>query len=202
MQYLFRAALAGLLLMSGSASAWALPTSWVIDSAHAGVHFSVRHMMISNVKGEFGRVTGTLTYDAAEPKKAIVEATIDVSTINTRVEKRDTHLKSAEFFDVAKYPSMTFKSTKVEVAGRGKLRVTGDLTLHGVTKAVKLDVQGPTASVKDPMGNEHIAIAATTRINRKDFGLTWNKALEAGGVVVGEEVAISLDIEFIKAPAP
>ena len=197
MRHLLGAALAAIFLLSGSAVA--LADTWNIDAAHSGAHFSVRHMMISNVRGEFGKVSGSMTYDAADPKKASVEATIDVSTINTRETKRDEHLKSPDFFDVAKFPTITFKSRKVEAAGKGKLKVTGDLTMHGVTKEVKLEVEGPTAAIKDPWGMERVAVSATTKINRKDFGLTWNKALEAGGLMVGEEVSITLDVEFTKA---
>lgn len=197
MRHLFGAALTATLLLTGSALAFA--DTWNIDGSHSSAQFSVRHLMISNVRGEFGKVSGTLNYDPADPKKATVEASIDVSSITTRDEKRDGHLKSPDFFDVAKFPTITFKSKKVEAAGKGKLKVTGDLTLHGVTKEVKLDVAGPSAAIKDPWGLERGAASATTKINRKDFGLTWNKALETGGLAVGEEVSITLDIEFVKA---
>jgi polyisoprenoid-binding protein YceI len=172
--------------------------TWQIDPAHTNVEFTVRHMMISNVKGQFQKTTGTITVNGNDPASAKIEATIDASSIDTRVDKRDAHLKSPAFLDVDKYPTITFKSTKVEAAGRGKWKVTGDLTLHGVTRAVLLDVEGSGAPITDPMGNTRAGASATTKINRKDFGLTWNRPLEAGGVLVGDEVAISIDVEAIK----
>ena len=172
--------------------------TWQLDPAHTNVQFTVRHLMISNVKGEFEKTTGTITTDGTNPSSVQIEATIDVSSLNTRVAKRDEHLKSPDFFDVAKYPTMTFKSTKVETAGEGKWKVTGDLTLHGVTKPVVLDVDGPTPVIKDPFGMSRVGASATTEINRGDYGLVWNKALEAGGVMVGDEVKISIDVEAIK----
>lgn len=178
-------------------------TTWEIDTAHSSAQFSIRHLMVSNVRGEFGKVTGTVVYDAKDPKKSTVEASIDVNSINTREEKRDAHLKAPDFFDVAKFPAITFKSKKVEPAGKGKMKIIGDLTIHGVTKTVTLDAEGPATEVKDPWGNVKSGAVATTKINRKDFGLGWNKALETGGVVVGEEVSITIDIELTKkAPAP
>ena len=167
-----------------------------IDSAHSAAHFSVRHLMISNVKGEFSKVTGTVVYDPNNVEAARVNATIDATTINTRDEQRDAHLRSADFFDTEKYPTLTFKSTQVSKS-KNKLRVTGDLTIHGVTREVILDVDGPTAEVKDPWGNTRVGATASTKINRKDWGLTWNSALETGGVLVGEEVTITLDIEAV-----
>ena len=168
-----------------------------INSAHSAAHFSVRHLMISNVKGEFSKVTGTVVYDPNNVEAARVNATIDATTINTRDEQRDAHLRSADFFDTEKYPTLTFKSTQVSKS-KNKLRVTGDLTIHGVTREVILDVDGPTAEVKDPWGNTRVGATASTKINRKDWGLTWNSALETGGVLVGEEVTITLDIEAVK----
>lgn len=178
-------------------------STWEIDTAHSTANFSVRHMMVSNVKGTFGNVKGTINLDDKDVTKSTVEATIDTTTIDTREAKRDEHLKSPDFFDTAKYPTITFKSTKVAKAGQGKLKVTGDLTMHGVTKPVVLDVEGPAKEIKDPWGNTKSGVAATTKLNRKDFGLGWNKALEAGGVAVGEEVTVSLDLELNKkADAP
>jgi polyisoprenoid-binding protein YceI len=171
--------------------------TWQIDPAHTNVEFNVRHMMISNVKGQFQKTTGTITINGNDPASATIDATIDASSVDTRVERRDTHLKSPDFLDVAKYPTITFKSTKVEADGSGKFKVTGDLTLHGVTKPVVLEVESSGAPVK-VMGGLHAGASATTKINRSDFGLTWNKALETGGVVVGDEVAISIDVEAIK----
>ena len=184
--------------------ALATASEWDIDPAHSAAQFSVRHLMVSNIRGEFGKVTGTVNLDDKDITKSTVEATIDATSIITRDEKRDGHLKSPDFFDVAKFPTVTFKSTKVEKAGKDKYKVHGDLTIHGVTKSVVLAVEG-SAEQKDPWGNVKRGFAATTKINRKDFGLAWNKALETGGVVVGEEIAITLDIEAAKkvaAPAP
>ncbi|HEX6853333.1 MAG TPA: YceI family protein [Candidatus Polarisedimenticolaceae bacterium] len=179
----------------------ALAAEYTIDTAHSGAHFTVRHMMVSNVKGDFAGVSGKVVWDG-DPKTASVEATIDASTIDTGVDKRDEHLRSADFFDVAKYPTLTFKSRKVEAAGPGKLKVTGDLTLHGVTKEVVLDVEGPTAEFKNPWGKSVIGASASTTIKRTDFGLTWNKALETGGVLVGEDVKVSIELELVKSDSP
>jgi polyisoprenoid-binding protein YceI len=172
-------------------------SSWNLDPAHSQATFSVRHLVISNVRGEFGKLAGTAKFDDKDVSKSSVEATIDATTIDTRVQKRDEDLKSEAFFDVAKYPTITFKSTKVEKAGKGKLKVTGDLTIHGVTKPVVLAVEGPTQEIKDPMGNTRRGFAATTTINRKDFGLAYSKMIEAGPVV-GDQVKIDISAEFIK----
>jgi polyisoprenoid-binding protein YceI len=172
--------------------------TWQIDPVHTTVEFTVRHMMISNVRGLFTKVAGTITAKDSDPGSVKVKATIDTSSIDTRSADRDADLKSANFLDVAKYPTMTFKSKKIEPAGPGKWKMVGDLTLHGVTKEVTLDVEGPTAPIKDPWGNTRAGASATTKINRKDFGLTWNKALETGGAVVGDEVTVSIDVEAVK----
>jgi polyisoprenoid-binding protein YceI len=172
--------------------------TWQIDPPHTNVEFSVQHMMISNVKGQFQKTSGTITVNGNDPTSAKIDATIDASSIDTRVDKRDMHLKSPEFLDVAKYPTITFKSTKVEADGPGKWKVTGDLTLHGVTKPVVLEVESSGTPIHDPMGDTRAGASATTKIKRGDFGLTWNKVLESGGVMVGDEVAISIDVEAIK----
>jgi polyisoprenoid-binding protein YceI len=172
--------------------------TWQIDPVHTTVEFTVRHMMISNVRGLFTKVAGTITAKDNDPASVKVEATIDTSSIDTRSADRDADLKSANFLDVAKYPTMTFRSKKIEPAGTGKWKMIGDLTLHGVTKEVTLDVQGPTAPIKDPWGNTRAGASATTKINRKDFGLAWSKVLEAGGAVVGDEVTVSIDVEAVK----
>jgi polyisoprenoid-binding protein YceI len=172
--------------------------TWQIDPAHTNVEFTMRHMMISNVKGQFQKTSGTITANGTDPASAKIDATIDATSIDTRVDRRDAHLKSPDFLDVAKFPTITFKSTKVEAAGTNKWKVTGDLTIHGVTKPVVLDVEGTGAPIHDPMGNTRAGASATTKIRRGDFGLIWNKALEAGGVMVGDEVAISIDLEAIK----
>ena len=180
------------------APALAHADTWQIDPMHTSVEFTVRHMMISNVKGTFEKTSGTVTVEGGDPTTAKIDAVIDASSINTRVEKRDADLKSPDFLDVAKYPSITFISTKVESAGENKWKVTGDLTLHGVTKAVVLDVEGASAPIHDPMGNTRAGASATAKISRKDFGLTYNKTLETGGVMVGDEVSITIDVEAIK----
>ncbi len=185
--------------MTPTATTAPATTTWSIDPAHAVAEFKVRHMMITNVKGEFSGLKGVLHLDENDIAHSSIEATIDVGTVDTRDPQRNGHLKSADFFDVEKFPVMTFKSTAVKSVAKGELAVTGDLALHGVTKAVTFAVEGPTPPNKDPWGNLRIGLSATTKINRKDFGLTWNTALETGGVLVGDNVAIALDVEFIKA---
>ncbi|MFV8258840.1 YceI family protein [Bdellovibrio bacteriovorus] len=172
-------------------------TKWNIDPMHSSANFTIKHMMIAKVHGGFEKLSGSLSLDSSDITKSSIEAVIDASSINTREAQRDTHLKSADFFDVEKYPTLNFKSTKVEKDG-DDLKVTGDLTIHGITKEVVLAVEGPTAEMKDPYGNIKIGISATTKIKRKDFGLSWNAALEAGGVLVGDDVSISLDVQFAK----
>jgi polyisoprenoid-binding protein YceI len=174
-------------------------TTWNIDPAHSAAEFKVKHMMISNVKGKFTGLTGKLSLNDADVSKSSIEASIPVSTLNTGDEQRDAHLKSADFFDVEKFPTMTFRSLQVAPNGSGEEKVTGELTLHGVTKQVTFEVEGPSQPGKDPWGNTRIGLSATTKINRKEFGLAWNAALETGGVLVGEDVTISLDVQFIKA---
>ena len=186
--------------MSTAASVPQTSTSiWNIDPVHSVVEFKVKHMMISNVKGSFSKVTGTLKFDEAKPENSSVEATIDVASLETRDAQRDAHLKSADFFDAEKYPTITFKSTAVKPTGAGRGTVEGELTIHGVTRRVSLDVEGPSEPGKDPWGNTRVAASATTKISRKDYGLTWNAALETGGVLVGDEVTITLDVQFVKA---
>jgi polyisoprenoid-binding protein YceI len=179
---------------------WAQTATWQIDSAHSAAHFSVRHLLVSNVRGSFSKVTGAVVIDERDIAKSSVEATIDATSIDTREPKRDAHLKSADFLDVANHPTIAFKSKQVERAGKDRLRVIGDLTIRGVTKQVVLDVEGPTAAIKDPSGNLKRGATATVKINRFDFGVAWNKALEAGGLVVGEEVSITLDLELGRKP--
>jgi polyisoprenoid-binding protein YceI len=181
-----------------AAPALAFGATYEIDQSHTYAHFTVKHMMVTNVKGEFGKVAGTVNVDEKDVTKSSIDVTIDATTIDTRNEGRNTHLKSADFFDVANHPKLTFKSTKVEKAGQGKLKVTGDLTIRGVTKSVVLDVEGPTGEMKNLDGSFRIGATATTKLNRKDFGLNWNKTLEAGGVLVGEEVLVNIDFEGIK----
>ncbi len=178
------------------------PTQWQIDPAHSAAHFSVRHLMISNVRGEFTKLTGSAQINPADPAKSAVEITIQAGSLNTREPQRDEHLRSSDFFDVAKYPTLTFRSKQIEVLGAEDFKLTGDLTIHGVTKEVTFDVEGPTPSVKDPWGNIRAGVTASAKINRKDFGLVWNAVTEAGGVVVGDEVKITIEAELIQqAPA-
>jgi polyisoprenoid-binding protein YceI len=177
----------------------AATTTWNIDATHSNAEFKVRHLMISNVKGHFPKLSGVLTLDESDLSQSHVEASIAVDSIETRDVQRDAHLKSADFFDVEKYPTMTFKSTKVTVAGSESGTVEGDLTIRDVTKRVAFDVAGPTAPTKDPWGNLRIGVEATTKISRKEFGLTWSAPLEAGGVMIGDEVTITLEVEFVKA---
>ena len=172
--------------------------TYVIDPIHSTAGFKVRHLMVSNVRGEFSGVAGTVVFDAQEPANSKVEAAIDATTIQTRDSQRDQHLKSADFFDVEKFPKITFISKKVAPIGDGEWSVVGDLTLHGVTREVALDVEGPTPEVKDPWGNIKIGASATTKLDRRDFGLVFNVTLDAGGVMVGDEVAIELELELAR----
>jgi polyisoprenoid-binding protein YceI len=174
-------------------------TTWNIDPAHSAAEFKVKHMMISNVKGKFSGISGVLKLDQTDPTRSTVEASVPVATLSTQDDQRDAHLKSADFFDADKFPTMSFKSLAVHPMEPGECAVSGELTMHGVTKAITFAVEGPTLPAKDPWGNLRVGLSATAKINRKDFGLTWNAALETGGVLVGEEIAISLDVEFIKA---
>ncbi len=174
-------------------------STWNIDPDHSSVGFTVKHLMVSNVKGTFNKHNGIVDINDQDITKSKVDVTIDTASINTNVQKRDDHLRSADFFDVAKYPTMTFVSKKVAKAGKDKLKVTGDLTLHGVTRPVVLNVEPLSRESKDPWGNIRRGTTATAKIDRKDFGLTWNKALETGGVLVGDEITITLEIEMIKA---
>ena len=185
--------------MSTSATPQTATTTWNIDPVHSVAEFKVKHMMISNVKGQFTGVTGALTLDADDLLNSKVQAKIDAGSINTRDAQRDAHLKSRDFFDVEKFPTLAFTSTHVSRSDEAQLAVDGDLTIHGVTRKVTFEVEGPTAPAKDPWGNTRLGLSATTKINRKDFGLTWNAALETGGILVGEEVTITLDVQFVKA---
>jgi len=168
-----------------------------IDSTHSAAHFSVRHLMVSNVRGEFTKLSGTLAYDASNPANSSLEARVEVASISTRDAQRDAHLKSPDFLDAEKFPELTFRSTEVTRDGDA-WRLKGDLTIHGVTREVTFSVDGPTPEVKDPWGGYRIGATAETKIHRKDFGLTWNMALEAGGMVVGDEVKISIELEAMR----
>ncbi|MBK8023589.1 MAG: YceI family protein [Chloroflexi bacterium] len=172
---------------------------WTLDKAHTTANFSARHMMVATVHGRFAAPTGTINFDPANPTAASVEATIDATTLTTDLADRDGHLKSPDFLDVAKYPSITFKSTKVEPQGQDTAKVTGDLTIRGVTRPIVLDVEF-LGTAKDPWGGHRAGFSATARINREDFGLTWNVALEAGGVLVGKDIKLTLEAEAILVP--
>ena len=174
-------------------------STWNIDPVHTAAEFKVRHMMITNVKGRFMRVTGVLNVNETDITKSSIEATIEAASINTHEADRDTHLRSADFLDVEKFPTLTFASTNMTRTGDGELNVEGDLTIRGVTRKVVFAVEGPTPPAKDPWGNTRIGWSATTKINRKDFGLTWNAALETGGILVGDDVTITLDVEAVKS---
>jgi polyisoprenoid-binding protein YceI len=171
---------------------------WNIDGSHSTAEFSVRHLMITNVKGRFGTLSGTVDYDPEKPEASQIDVTIDASSVDTRDEKRDAHLRSPDFFDTEKFPSLTFKSTSVKKTDDG-FAATGDLTIHGVTKPVTLEVDTPSAQSKDPWGNTRIGTSAHTKINRTDFGLNFNAALETGGVLVGEQVKISIEVSLVQA---
>jgi len=185
--------------MSTPATPQTSTTTWKIDPAHSVAEFKVKHMMISNVKGQFPKLSGKLIFDESDLANSRVEASIEAASIQTLDEQRDAHLKSADFFHVEKFPVLSFKSTRVSPVRDGELSVEGDLTIHGVTRKVVFDVEGPTPPAKDPWGNTRVAVSATTKISRKDFGLTWNAALETGGILVGDEVTITLDVQFVKA---
>jgi polyisoprenoid-binding protein YceI len=196
--------LSRIVTAAGMAAVLSLPavgatSNWQIDPSHSAAQFSVRHMAISTVRGGFSNVKGTVVLDDQDVTKSSVNVTIDVSTVDTREPNRDKDLRTDKFFDVEHYPTMFFKSKKVEQVSPGKLKVTGDLTIRGTTKEVVLDVEGPTAPVKDPWGNTRAAATATTKINRQDFGVKWNATLDSGGVVVGDDVSITIDVEMIKA---
>lgn len=172
--------------------------AYSIDPSHSTAGFKVRHLMVTNVRGEFSGVTGTVAFDPAHPGNSKVEATIDATTLTTRDDQRDAHLKSADFLDVEKFPKITFVSKSVELLRSGEYRVTGDLTLHGISKEVILEVEGPHPEVRDPWGNVKTGASATTKVNRRDFGLVWNMALETGGVLVGDDVTIHLELEMVR----
>ncbi len=186
------------LLVLLAAASPALATKWAIDPDHSNAQFKVKHMMIATVRGDFPEVTGMVHLDDKDLTRSVVNVSIATATLDTGVEKRDQHLKSPDFFEVAKFPAMTFKSTSVKKKGNGSLAVTGDLTIRDITRSVILEVEGPSQEIVDPWGNTRIAAEAVTMVNRQDFGLTWNKTLDGGGIVISDEVRIALEIELIK----
>ena len=183
--------------MSTTAATTPAVATWSIDAAHSHVEFAVKHLMIATVKGRFGGVTGTVRTDESDPSKGQVDVEIDAASIDTREAQRDAHLKSADFFDVEKFPKLTFKSTRIEGVAGDSFKLTGDLTIHGVTRPVTLDVTSEGRG-KDPWGGERAGFSATGKIKRSEFGLTWNQVLETGGFVVGDDIKISLDVELVK----
>jgi polyisoprenoid-binding protein YceI len=183
-----------------AAQAAPAPNAWSIDTAHSNVGFVVRHMMVTNVRGSFGKATGTVTYDGKDVSSIVADVTIDTTTITTNNEKRDAHLKSPDFFDVAQFPAMTFKSKRVQKVSDGKFKLIGDLTMRGVTKEVTLDVEGPSQAIV-AQGATRIGASATTTLNRQDFGVKWSRNIDGGGVVVGDEVKVNLELELVKRAA-
>ncbi|HVZ75260.1 MAG TPA: YceI family protein [Polyangia bacterium] len=184
---------------SKASAAPALVSRWDVDPSHATAQFGVRHMMISTVKGHFDKVAGHVELDEADPTRSKIEIQIDAASINSREAKRDAHLRSADFFDVENHPTITFKSTRIEAAGKDQYRVTGDLTIRGVTRSATLTVDGPTAPQKAPWGTIARGVSATGRVNRKDWGLNWNAVIEAGGFVVGDDVELHFEAELLPA---
>jgi polyisoprenoid-binding protein YceI len=180
------------LLGMGSSVAAAQTETWRLDPPHSAAQFAVLHMGLSTVRGTFTKVNGEVQYSAKDPTKSSLDVTIDTASVDTRVEMRDNDVRSPHFLDAAKYPTITFKSKRVEAAGAGKLKVTGDLTIHGVTKEVVLDVDGPTPVMKDPRGNEHMGASATTKINRQDYGMSFMSGM------IGDDVTITIDVEMVK----
>ncbi len=200
-RYLSRIAILASIATGLSLPAGAANSTWQIDPQHSSAQFAVRHLGLSTVRGAFSKLSGTMVLDDQDITKSSVEVSIDVNTVDTREPDRDKDLRSERFFDVAHFPTMTFKSRKVEQVAPGKLRVTGDLTIRGMTKEVVLEVEGPTAPVKDPWGNQRVAVTATTKVNRQDFGVKWNAKLDNGGVVVSDDVNITIDAELIQKAA-
>ena len=192
-----RIGIASAIVLLASLSALAQTSTWNIDPAHSTAQFTVRHLAISNVTGSFTKVTGSIALNDQDITQSQISASIDVSSVDTRVEKRDQDLKSPNFFDVEKYPTIEFKSKRIVSSG-GKLQLIGDLTIHGTTREVTLDVDGPTPALTDPWGNSRRGISATTAINRKDFNLTYNNLLKTGEAVVGDNVKIQIDAEIVK----
>ena len=180
-----------------SATATDTTTTWTIDPAHSGVHFSIKHLVVATVRGQFDKVSGTVILDPHRLERSIIQATIEAASINTREPQRDAHLRSADFLDVERYPSIEFQSTRLTRTSDG-FTVTGNLTIHGVTRPVVLTVEAGDVEVKDPYGNLKRGASATAKINRKDFGLTWNVGLEAGGVLVGDDLKIQIDVELVR----
>ena len=185
-------------LIAGVAALPCAASQWTVDPAHSSATFAVKHMMVSTVRGSFTGIKGIVDYDPANPSATKTSFTIDAATVDTRNEDRDKDLKGENFFDVRKYPTITFVSKRLRQEGPGKLQLVGDITIHGVTKEVAFEVNGPTPPVKDMRGTLHVGGSATTTLNRKDFGLIWNKNLDGGGVMVGDDVDITVDVDLVQ----
>lgn len=190
-----RCSIAGILLAGALVA-----QDWEIDSVHSSVQFAVRHMMVATVRGHFGKLTGKVHWDPARASEARVEAQVEVASIDTREPKRDAHLRSPDFFDAERFPVMAFRSTAVKPAGPGRYNLAGELTIRGVTRPVVFEVEGPGQPVKGMGGELRTGATATAKINRKDFGIIWNRVLDAGGVAVGEEVSITVDVALVQKP--
>jgi len=190
--------LAATMILALALPVWALAETWNIDPAHTVAGFTVRHMMITNVTGVFEATKGTIEYTMGDPNSIKADVTIETKSVNTRITRRDDDLRSDNFFNAEKFPTITFKSKRVQSAKPGSLELVGDLTIRDVTKEVILKVEGPTPPVRDPQGNRRVGAAATTTINRKDFNINYNRVIEAGGVVVGDEVRINIEIEAVE----
>lgn len=193
------------LKIAALVAAFALPSfaqtsAWTVDPAHSKAVFSVKHLGISTVRGEFSKMTGQAQVEDKDIAKSQIEVTLDASTVNTGQSDRDKDLRSPNFLDVEKFPTMSFKSKSVAIGANGNLKLTGDLTIHGVKKEVTFDLDGPSAAIKDPWGNLRRGASATTKINRKDFGITWNHAMDNGGLVVSDDVTITIDLELTRKP--
>lgn len=174
--------------------------TYQLDPVHSSIQFKIRHLTVSNVTGTFNKIKGSATMEGEDPSTLKVDVTIEAASVDTGNEKRDQHLRTPDFLDVAKYPTITFVSKKVMKGDPGKLKVTGDLTIHGVTREITVDLEGPTSEVKDPWGGFRRGATGTTRIDRRDFGITWNTALDSGGMLVGNEVTIYVEVEWVKKP--
>ena len=200
-QFMSRMSVTTMLAVVFALPAGAATSTWQIDPNHSSAQFAVKHLGLSTVRGAFTKVNGAVELDSSDVTKSSVTVTIDAASVDTRVENRDKDLRSDHFFDVEKYPTITFKSTKVEQVSPGQLKVTGDLTIHGTTKSVVLDVEGPTLPAKDPWGNQRVAASATTKVNRQDYGVKWNATMDNGGLVVGNDVTITIDVEMFQKGA-
>jgi polyisoprenoid-binding protein YceI len=200
-QFMSRMSVTTMLAVVFALPAGAATSAWQIDPNHSSAQFAVKHLALSTVRGAFTKVSGTVQLDDKDISKSSVEVTIDAASVDTRVADRDKDLRGDHFFDVEKYPTITFKSTKVEQVSPGQLKVTGDLTIHGTTKSVVLEVEGPTPPAKDPWGNQRVAASATTKVNRQDYGVKWNATMDNGGLVVGNDVTITIDVEMFQKGA-